>query len=279
MGLLGAHVSIAGGIENAVARGEVLRCDAVQVFTRNQRQWKSKPLDEDSVLAFREALTGSSVKQVIAHDSYLINLASPDEEMLEKSRRAFLEELDRSEHMGLSGLVFHPGAHKGDGVESGIERIAESLNIILKESTGKAKLLLETTAGNEERIGARFEHLRDIISKVDDEERMGVCFDTSHAFASGYDIRTEKAYEETFRRFEEVIGLDRLQAFHLNDSKSDLGSGIDRHENIRKGFIGKEAFRFLVNDGRFENTPMILETPGGEVWFKKNLSLLRSMIH
>jgi len=279
MGILGAHVSIAGGMENAVRQGMSLGCDAIQIFTRNQRQWASTPLAEDAVLAFRRAWAASPIQQAVIHDSYLINLASPDAELLKKSRNAFADEMQRADLLRIPYLVFHPGSHKGTDGASGIGRISEGLNDILaKQPEGKIRLLLETTAGVGDSIGHTFEQLRSIIDGVEKKERMGVCFDTAHAFAAGYDMRTEKSYEKTFQQFEEIVGLKKLKVFHLNDSKTDLGSRIDRHENIGDGYLGKTAFRALVNDSRFLHCPMILETPGGDVFFKKNLDLLRSFI-
>jgi deoxyribonuclease-4 len=279
MGLLGAHVSISGGVEKSPSRGEELGCESIQIFSKNQRQWKAPLLSDASVEAFQNALKDSQIRQVVIHDSYLINLASPDPEALKKSREAFLDEMERADRLGVPYLVFHPGSHMKSGEEEGLRRIAESLNVLLDEQQeGKVQLLLETTAGQGNHLGYRLEQLAEIISLVERKERMGVCYDTAHGFAAGYDIRTEKAYGETFREFDRVIGLDRLEVFHFNDSKSDLGSRVDRHEHIGKGFLGLEPFRFLVNDPRFQDRPMILETPGGDAHYRENLDVLRSLI-
>jgi deoxyribonuclease-4 len=278
MGLLGAHVSISGGIENAPTRGRELGCDVIQIFSKNQRQWHSKPLSEESINLFRNALQTSRIKVALIHDSYLINLGTSDPVMLKKSQEAFADEMIRAEQLNVSYLVFHPGTHKETTETEGIRRIAESLNnVFAKQPQGKVRLLLETTAGMGHTVGYRFEHLAEIISLVKNEDRMGVCFDTAHVFEAGYDFRKSVNYNKTIREFDRIVGLDRLYVFHLNDSKTDLGSRVDRHENIGEGFLGIEPFRFLMNDERFRNHPMILETPEGDDWYKKNLNLLRSL--
>jgi len=279
MGLLGAHVSISGGVEKSPLRGEELGCDAIQIFSKNQRQWKSFPISDDTANAFQEALKNSRVRQVVIHDSYLINLASPNPESLQKSWDAFLDEMDRADRLGVPYLVFHPGSHMKKGEEAGIHQIAESLNFVLdQQPDGKVMLLLETTAGQGDHLGYSFEQLAEIISLVEKKERIGICYDTAHTFEAGYDIRTEKTYQETFAKFDKILGLDLLKVFHINDSKTDLGSRVDRHENIGKGYLGVAPFRFLVNDQRFQSHPMILETPGGDQFYKENLRLLRSLI-
>ena len=279
MGLLGAHVSISGGIEKSPLRGEELGCDAIQIFSKNQRQWKSPPISENTANAFQEALKNSRVKQVVIHDSYLINLASPNLESLKKSQEAFLDEMNRADRLGVPYLVFHPGSHMKSGEEAGIRQIAESLNLVLdQQPNGKVMLLLETTAGQGDHLGYSFEQLAEIVSLVEKKERIGICYDTAHTFEAGYDIRTEETYQETFVKFDKILGLNRLKVFHINDSKTDLGSRVDRHENIGKGYLGVESFRFLVNDRRFQNHPMILETPGGDRFYKENLEVLRSLI-
>lgn len=279
MGLLGAHVSISGGVENSISRGEELGCDAIQIFSKNQRQWKSSTLSDESVKAFREAFGNSRIKKITIHDSYLINLASPDTEILEKSRRAFLDEMERADRLGVPYLVFHPGSHMKTNEGEGIHRIAESLNYVLTKLPDKrVQLLLETTAGQGDHLGYTFEQLADIIFLIKQKERVGICYDTAHAFAAGYDIRTEKSYEETLTQFEQIVELDHLKVFHLNDSKSDLGSRVDRHENIGKGYLGYRPFQLLVNDSRFKDHAMILETPEGDKYYRDNLTLLRSFI-
>ena len=277
MGLLGAHVSISGGVEKSISRGEELECDAIQVFSKNQRQWKAAPLRDDSIRLFRENLSGSRIRGVVIHDSYLINLAHPDGEARKKSLDAFSDEMTRADLLGIPYLVFHPGSHLKSGEEEGIRQIATCLNDVLNaQPDGKVQLLIETTAGQGDHLGYRFEHLAEMIKCVENQERMGICLDTAHVFEAGYDLRSREAYENTFAQFESIIGLDRLKVFHLNDSKSDFGSRVDRHENIGKGLIGEEAFRHLVNDRRFEGHPMVLETPGGDEKYRENLKLLRS---
>jgi deoxyribonuclease-4 len=279
MGLLGAHVSVSGGLDKSIARGEELECDAIQIFSKNQRQWMASPLSEESITIFKKSYGESKIQQIIIHDSYLINLCNPDDERLKKSRDAFLDEMIRADLISVPYLVFHPGSHLNTSEEEGTRRIAESLNIVLKkQDKGKVKLLLETTAGQGDHVGYLFEQLAAIIAMVDNKDRIGICFDTAHAFAAGYDIRTATEYNNTFRIFDSIVGLDRIQVFHLNDSKSELGSRVDRHEQIGKGKIGLNAFRFLINDSRFREIPMILETPEGEKYYKTNLNLLRSLI-
>jgi len=280
MGLLGAHVSISGGVYKAPERGEKLGCESIQIFSKNQMQWKAKPLTSEDAHKFKEELKKTRIKEVVIHDSYLINLGSPEKEKLQMSRDAFLNEMIRAEILGVKYLVFHPGSHMGKGEEVGLKLIAESLNILIDKAkeAPNVMLLLETTAGQGSNLGYWFEQLRFIINHVEKKERLGVCFDTAHAFEAGYDISTEEGYEKTFREFDNIIGLERLKVFHLNDSKTPLGSHIDRHEHIGEGMIGLKAFELLVNDERFKNHPMILETPGGEKYYEHNLKVLRGLV-
>ncbi|MCD6515105.1 MAG: deoxyribonuclease IV [Candidatus Odinarchaeota archaeon] len=279
MGILGAHISIAGGISKAPIRGREIGCDAIQIFTKSQRQWKAKPLTEEEIEAFKKNMKDNNIKIAVAHDSYLINLGSPDEERYKKSLESFIDEVIRAGLLGIPYLVFHPGAHMNAGEEFALKRIAESLNeVIAKTEEYPVVLLLETTAGQGSNVGYKFEHIAEIIDMVDEKKRVGACFDTAHIFAAGYDIRTREAYEETIDLFDEIIGLDKLKVIHLNDSKKELGSRVDRHEHIGKGLIGIDAFKFIVNDKRFEKHPMILETPGAEKYYKENLEVLRSLI-
>lgn len=279
MGLLGAHVSIAGGVENAPARGMELGCEAIQIFSKNQRRWKSDPLSDDAVMAFHLAVDDCKIKDVVIHDSYLINLAHPGRDALIKSRDAFSDEMKRANSLGVAYLVFHPGSHLKTTEAEGISRIVESLNVVLRDlPDNHVMLLLETTAGQGDHLGYRFEQLAEIISMTEQKARVGVCYDTAHSFAAGYDLRTKKTYGQTFKEFDGIVGLNKLKVFHLNDSKGDLGSRIDRHENVGKGFLGMEPFRFLINDSRFREHPMILETPGGDKHYKENLNLLRSLM-
>ncbi len=278
MAFLGAHISIAGGLERAIERGESLECRAIQIFSKNQRQWKSPPLNEETAGRFRTALRSSSITVVLVHDSYLINLAHPDPQLRQRSLEAFIDEIDRAELLGIDFLVFHPGSHLEDGEKRGIERVCESLNRALERNKqGRVGLLVETTAGQGSNLGCNFEQISRILSGLENQNRMGVCFDTAHVFESGYPLRTREDYESTLQEFDQLIGLGRLKAFHLNDSKTDHASRRDRHENIGEGEIGAEFFSLLVNDVRFYGHPMILETPGGEECFARNLTLLRSM--
>lgn len=262
MKYFGAHMSISGG--HALAIDRALACDmsALQIFTKNQRQWKASPIDPEAAELFRERYKESGLKQVVAHDSYLINVGSPDPELWEKSRAALQDELVRCDQLGVPYLVAHPGAHMNEGVDAGVARIAEAINRVhLELPDGEAMVLLETTAGAGTVIGRTFEELAMIIDQVDDKDRMGVCFDTCHVFAAGYEIRNEADYKKTMQSFDEVIGLERLKAFHLNDSQNALGTRKDRHADIGDGEIGLDAFGFIVNDKRFANVPGLLETP------------------
>jgi len=276
---LGAHVSIAGGISTSFERAVEIGCGAFQIFSKNQSQWRGKQLGDDEVAAYHAERRRTNLGPVIIHDSYLINLCAPDRVILRKSLHAFADEIIRADRLGVPYLNFHPGSHLGRGEKWGIRKIAGSLNSIIGQNPGsRVTLLLESTAGQGTNLGYRFEHLREIIDMIDAGERMGVCIDTAHIFAGGYDIRGESAYEKTMQELNETIGWDRVKVFHLNDSKRELGSRVDRHENIGKGYIGLKAFELLVNDPRHAGKPMILETPGGGKYFKKNLALLRELI-
>jgi len=279
---LGAHESIAGGLHLALNRAADDGCDVLQIFTKNANQWNVKPLEPAAIEKFKAARAERKMPFVAAHDSYLINLASPDEKVWERSVEAFKLEMQRAEALGLEYLVFHPGSHKGKGLEDGLKRVARALNAVHAETEGyELMVLIETTAGQGSYVGSRFEEIAEIIRGVEDDERVGVCYDTCHTFAAGYDIRDEAAYEKTFAEFDDVLGPDRLKAFHLNDSLKGLGSNVDRHEQIGDGMLGPEAFRLLVNDPRFENVPGFLETPplpSGEDSYKRNLGVLRGLI-
>jgi deoxyribonuclease IV len=279
--LLGAHTSIRGGVANAVDLAARLQFNTMQIFTKNNNRWAAKPFTLDEVKGFREKVEKSELISVIAHDSYLINLCATDKEMLKKSHEAFVDELTRCELLGISHLNFHPGSHGGAGEDEGIKVIAESINQAHLATKGyKVSTMLEMTAGQGSAIGYRFEHLRKIIDLIDEKKRMSVCVDTAHLFAAGYDFRTDGTYEKTFNEFDDIIGLKRLKCFHINDSKKDLGSRVDRHEHIGKGKIGLEGFRFLMNDKRFEKIPKILETPKGKEQLEdlENLQVLKSLI-
>jgi len=281
MKLLGAHMSIAGGVDKALVRGAEVGCEAIQIFTKNNNQWKAAPLSASDASAFRAGQRETGIRAVVAHDSYLINLASPDPSLYERSVAAFDEELDRCATLGIPYLIAHPGAHVGSGLEEGIERIASALNRLLRRrDRRKVSVLLETTAGQGTSIGHRFEHLRDIIGRLRTPDRVGVCVDTCHVFAAGYDLRTRKSCQAVWREFDAIVGLEKVRAFHLNDCRRDLGCRTDRHEHIGKGFLGEDAFRWLMNDRRFDGIPMVLETPKGKdcAEDRMNLGVLRRLM-
>ncbi len=277
--ILGAHVSIAGGVQNAPLNGKKIGCDAIQMFAKNQTQWKAKPFTEENIAGFKENLASSGICAVVIHDSYLINLCAPDENKLRMSLDAFVDELERAAALGVSCVVTHPGSHLGKGEDWGIARIAESLDEIHGRTPGIGVMtLLETTAGQGTNLGYAFEQIAAMREKVQDPSRVGVCIDTAHMFAAGYDLKSPDGYENTWKEFADVIGFEHLKAVHLNDSKKPLGSRVDRHEHIGAGFLGSDLFRRMVNDDRFADLPGVLETPGGEEDFQRNLQLLRSFI-
>lgn len=258
-------MSISGGVHTAVDRSTSIGCTALQVFTKNNNQWNGKPFTEEDIERYKEKIAAAGIAPVVSHDSYLINLCATNPDTLKKSRAAFIDELERCKQLGIPLLNFHPGSHLGAGDDEGIKRICESLNMAHNATKDYAvKSVLETTAGQGTNVGYKFEHLRAIIDGVEHPERMAVCIDTCHVFAAGYNIATETGYEETFKLFDEIIGLERLVAFHINDSKKGLGSHVDRHEHIGKGAIGLTGFRLLINDERFAHIPKILETPKSE---------------
>ena len=278
--LLGAHVSISGGIFYAPLRGQEIGSNTIQIFTKNANQWKARRILPDEIEKFQESRTSANISPVVAHDSYLINLASPDSEQWEKSLQAFLEEMERAESLKIPYLVTHPGAHKDAGEEGGLRKLIESFNILHRKTKGfQLKILLETTAGQGSALGYRFEHIAQIIKSLEEPHRMGVCFDTCHAYAAGYNIKEEKGYFQTWENFDRLIGLPQLKVIHLNDSKKGLGSRIDRHEHIGKGVLGLELFKRLLHDQRFQNISMILETPGGQPEDKMNLDTLNALLN
>ena len=275
---LGAHCSIAGGHHKALSEAASLGCTALQIFTKNQTRWAAKPLDEDGVALFKSERERLGIEIVLSHDSYLINLGSPDRILWKKSLNAFIDEIERAEHLEIEYLVFHPGSHKGSDEKDSIARIAYALNRAIETQPDfKIKLLLETTAGQGTNVGWRFEHLREIIDGVQSHECLGICFDTAHAFAAGYDLRTPESYEETWKIFDNIIGLERLKAFHLNDSKKDFSTRVDRHEHIGHGFLGEKPFEYILNDERFDGLAGCLETPKDGDWDKRNILTLRRL--
>jgi deoxyribonuclease-4 len=278
---LGAHMSIAGGFDKAVQRAHSVESDALQIFTKNQKQWKAKPILDDEVTLYRQQCVDCAIDPVVAHDSYLINLASPKDDMWEKSIEAFRIELERCEQMGIPFLVTHPGAHTGSGTEAGIARVITALDRIHTDLPGyKVRTLLETTAGQGTTLGATFEELAAIIGGVASSERLGVCYDTCHTFVAGYDIRTPETYAETMQQFDRTIGLGMIETFHFNDALTEFGSKRDRHAHIGAGFIGVEGFRHIMNDRRFAGKPALLETEKGEdlAEDREALILLRSLV-
>jgi len=268
MKYIGAHVSAQGGVENAPLNAHKIGAKAFALFTKNQRQWKAKPLSEESISAFKKNLheVGIAPEHVLPHDSYLINLGHPESEKLQKSRIAFIDEMQRCEQLGLKLLNFHPGSTLKQISESdSIARVAESINLALQQTTD-VTAVIETTAGQGTNLGHRFEQLAAIISQVDDKSKVGVCIDTCHIFTAGYDLRTTEACEQTFDEFEKIVDFNYLCGMHLNDSKPDLGARVDRHESLGAGKIGWEAFRYIMNDPRFDEIPMVLETVDSSIW-------------
>ncbi len=277
----GAHMSISGGVSKAFARGAQVSCEAMQIFSKSERQWSAKPIPPEEVAAFKAEQARTGIGPVVVHDSYLINLAAPADELWEKSIAAFSHELERCDLLGIPYIVTHPGAHTGSGEQAGLEREAVALNRIFESGVGgSTTVLLETTAGQGSALGNRFEHLARLFELVPHHDRMAVCVDTCHIFAAGYDIRDEASYAATFAEFERIVGVGRIKCFHLNDSQKGLGSRVDRHSHIGQGCIGLEGFRLLVNDPRFAGLPMIIETPKGDDMAEdvENLSLLRSLV-
>lgn len=278
--LIGAHTSIAGGVQNALLEGKSIGATTVQIFTANQRQWKSKPLSEESIELFERTLEETSLKSIMSHAGYLINLGSPDPELLQKSRTAFLQEVERSLSLNLSFINFHPGAAREGTREECLDRIVESLlaleSCFIDDST---HLLLETTAGQGSSVGVFFEELGYIIERVKERIPIGVCIDTCHIFAAGYDIRTEQEWKKTLALFDEAVGLHYLMAFHLNDSIGDLGSRKDRHAPLGEGKIGIDCFKYLMREPHLRKIPKYLETPGGPPLWDKEIWMLREFAH
>jgi deoxyribonuclease IV len=277
--LLGAHISIAKGFDHAVYEAKSLGCNALQIFTKNATTWKEREINDLELKLFRQAKWETGIEIVVSHTSYLINLASEDPAIRNKSIQALKAEMIRAGKLELSFVVIHPGAHKGAGVNQGLERIAESINIIFNQvTTNIPLLLLETTAGQGSSLGSCFDHLSTIMEKVTKPEKLGVCMDTSHIFAAGYDIRTDQSYNQTMKAFDTTIGFQHLHLFHLNDSKKEIGSRVDRHEHIGQGFIGTDAFKRIMKDSRFEKIPKIIETPKENNMDQVNINLLKMLV-
>jgi deoxyribonuclease-4 len=274
-------MSISGGHDLALTRAHAVQMTACQIFTKNASQWKAKPIDPAVIERFQQQREATGIAHLVAHDSYLINVASPDDALWEKSRLALMDELDRCDQLGVPYLVAHPGGHVGSGEDAGIARISEAINRIHDEQPeGQAKILLETTAGQGTHLGRTFEELAAIIDKVEDKSRVAVCFDTCHVFAAGYDLRDPEVYAATMTAFDEIIGLHQLKVLHLNDSKKGLGSRVDRHAPIGEGELGLTAFELIMNDERLAGLPGVLETPKGDNDEEdtRNMATLRSLI-
>ena len=275
---IGAHVSAAGGVDQAVWRAKELNATAFALFTKNQRQWNAAPLTDSMIAAFKQACeqTGFRPEQILPHDSYLINLGHPESEALEKSRAAFLDEMQRCEQLGLTLLNFHPGSHLNKISESeSLAKVAESINLALAQTHG-VTAVIENTAGQGSNLGWRFEHLAEIIAQVEDKSRVGVCIDTCHTFAAGYDLSSLDACAKTFAEFDAVVGFQYLRGMHINDAKSTLGSRVDRHDSLGVGNIGKPAFEFIMADLRFDGIPLILETVNPDIW-PQEIAWLKSL--
>jgi deoxyribonuclease-4 len=283
MPFLGAHMSIAGGYYKALDAAAALGMDACQLFTKNNNQWRAKPLTIEDIRLFDAARKRTGISRLIAHDCYLINLASPNDSLYRQSVEAFVVEMERAEAFGLDGLVTHPGACVGCTEEEGLRRVAKALDEVHQRCPGfHVRVLLENTAGQGTSLGHRFEHLAEIIRLTNEPERIGVCVDTCHLFAAGYPLAPVKAYKATWKEFDRIVGLAKIEAFHLNDSKKTLGSRVDRHAHIGRGEMGLEPFRLLLNDRRFRKLPMLLETEKGEENGEEldaiNLHTLRSLV-
>lgn len=279
MKYIGAHVSAGGGVENAPQNAARIGAKAFALFTRNQRQWTSKPLTNKNIAQFQENCNrlGYTPEHILPHDSYLINLGHPEQAGLEKSRVAFLDEMQRCQSLGLQYLNFHPGSHLNKiDPDHCLERISESINLALDQTAG-VTAVIENTAGQGTNMGYQFEHLARIIENVRDKERVGVCLDTCHTYSAGYDIKTAETFENTLQAFDTLVGIDYLKAMHLNDSKKAFGSRVDRHESLGKGVLGLEPFKFIMNDPRFDQIPLVLETPDDTLW-EKEIQLLYGLV-
>ena len=277
--LLGAHVSTAGGLYKSIENGEKLDCEAIQIFVKSPNRWVSKEPTEDDTNRFKASWQTSEIQSILIHDIHLTNLTSPKPDVLENSRDQVRSQLQLADVLGIPYFVTHMGAHLDAGENEGLRLLSESLNLMFEQTAGgEVMVLLETTAGQGSNLGYAFEHLRQTIDSSKYPERLGVCLDTCHVFVAGYDIRTEDAYQKTFEEFDRIIGLDRLRAFHLNDAKAGYQSRKDRHEHIGEGNLGALPFKLLLNDSRFADVPMVIETPKMEEMHATNLAVLRSLI-
>jgi len=278
MKYIGAHVSAGGGVENAPINAHQIGATAFALFTKNQRQWEAKPLTPESISAFKTNCEkyGYQPHQILPHDSYLINLGHPENDALQKSRVAFLDEMQRCEQLGLDRLNFHPGSHLNQiSEEKCLSNIAESINWALNQTSGVIAVI-ENTAGQGSNLGFSFYQLKKIIDQVEDKSRVGVCIDTCHAYSAGYDLKTKAGFEKVFHEFEEVVGFGYLKGMHINDSKKELGSRVDRHDSLGTGTLGLEVFECIMNDSRFDGIPLILETPNEELWAEE-IQILKNM--
>ncbi len=267
-----------GGLHNAISNGKKMGCSAIQVFTSSPQQWRSKEVTDEMATQFKKAVAETGITQVVSHDSYLINLCAEDDAMRTQSMGGMKGEIERCDKYGIPYVVSHMGAHKGQGIECGLKKVAEAVEQILAETPDSVTICMETTAGQGSSLMSRFEELSFVLEMNDRHERLAICLDTCHVFVAGYDIRDEKTYHQTFEAFDKIIGLDRLKVIHCNDSKKGLGSHVDRHEHIGEGEIGLEAFRLLVNDPRFEHVPILLETAAEEDGHERDLAMLKSLI-
>lgn len=279
--LLGAHMSISGSMEKAVERGRSIGCTAIQVFLKNNNRWEGKVQTEKEIAAFRAEMAKGDIRAVFGHDSYLINLASPKDDLFEKSIAAMVDEIERATALGVPFIVIHPGSHVGEGKDWGLQRIVSGLNeVFALTPDSDVMIALENTAGQGTNLGYRFEHLADIMAGIKKKKRVGTCVDTCHTFAAGYDLRTKEDYEATIQAFDDVVGLKHLLGLHINDSKKELGSRVDRHEHIGQGHMGLEPFRFVMNDERLADIPKVLETHKGPDMKEDvmNLEVLRGLV-
>lgn len=275
---IGAHMPTSGGLRLALQRGREIGCTAVQVFTSSPQQWKAKPMADEAVERFQQAQAATGIDCVVSHDSYLVNLCATNDEIRAKSIEGLKAEVERCARLGIRWVVSHMGSHLGAGEEAGLQAVAEGARRVFEETSDSVTLLMETTAGQGSALNYRFEHLATLIESLQGHPRLGVCLDTCHLFAAGYDLRDRESYEATFSELERWVGLDRVKAIHANDSKKGLGSRVDRHAHIGEGEIGIEAFRLLVNDPRWIEVPILLETPDAETMHKVNLERLKSLL-